>query len=83
MRTVAAAARLATQQAVTGGQLGLSVTGDAGLPSLSAGSGTTQITLGLRGTQVMNERDVDNLVGKIGRAVSTRILPAGGVRLVM
>lgn len=37
------------------------------------------IHIDLRGAQVMSDRDVDQLVNKIGRAVSTRILPQAGV----
>lgn len=53
-------------------------------PSLAghAGGGVV-INLDLRGTQVMSDRDMDAFVGKVGRAVATKILPSGGVRIRM
>lgn len=53
-----------------------------GLAGASGGGGTV-INFDLRGSQVMSDRDMDNLVGKIGRQIATRILPAGGVRIRM
>lgn len=58
----------------------------AGL-SLGAGSaargggGVTYVTFDLRGSSVMSNGDMDLLVGKIGRALATKILPQGGVRI--
>jgi phage-related protein len=48
----------------------------------SQGGGST-IVFDLRGSQVMSERDMDQFVDKIGRRLTTRSLPAGGVRLGM
>lgn len=88
MGAVAQAAKLAGQQAVTGAQIGVSLGGGAGLglpamPPAASLSSTPQITIDLRGSQVMSDRDTDVLVDKIGRALATRILPSGGVRLTM
>lgn len=47
------------------------------VPRPIAGGGG--INIDLRGSQVMSDRDMDQLVNKIGRAVSTRILPQAGV----
>lgn len=50
----------------------------------STGSGTVvYMTFDLRNSSVMSDRDMDALVGKIGKQVATRILPAGGVRIRM
>jgi hypothetical protein len=35
------------------------------------------------GAHVMNERDMDQLADKMGRALATRILPQGGLRVAM
>lgn len=52
-------------------------------PVVGAGGGGTTITFDLRGSQVMSDRDMDQLVRKIGSAVATKILPQGGVRIRM
>lgn len=68
---------------LAGGALGLAggLSG-GGLPSLAgAGGAPVQITIDLRGAQVMSDRDLNELVDKVGRAVATRILPQAGVRI--
>lgn len=77
--TGAAAGTLSAGLTVTGAAVGVGTSGLVG--AAGAGGGTTQITLDLRGSQVMSERDMDLLVSKIGRALATRILPGGGVRI--
>lgn len=86
MGAVHAAAKAAGQQAVAGAQVGLNVTGGItgptpGLVGGGGGASVVQLMLDLRGSQVMSERDMDQLVHKVGRAIATRILPGGGVRL--
>lgn len=39
------------------------------------------VVLDLHDNQVMTDRDMDTLVDKMGRALSTRVLPQGGLRL--
>jgi TP901 family phage tail tape measure protein len=81
-----ASAATGMARAVTGTALGTLSSGTGlTVPSLSgaagAGAGGTSITLDLRGSQVMSDRDMDLLVNKVGRAVATRILPQSGVRV--
>lgn len=90
MGAVHAAAQLVGRQAVAGAQVGFTVAGgqSAISPGLSTYPGASNAVsptfhFDLRGAQIMNERDVHNLVEKIGRAVSTQILPAGGVKIGM
>lgn len=47
----------------------------------SAGGGGNVYYFDLRGSQVMSDRDMDNLVNKIGNRVATRTLPAGGTHI--
>jgi phage-related protein len=76
---------------VTSAQTSLSQTAISQLPALpavgvggSAGGGITVVqNFDLKGAQVMNERDMDHLVDKIGHAMATRILPNGGLRVSM
>lgn len=71
--TAAATSNLTSQ--ITGSLVGASAVGLAG------GTGGGDIHIHLEGAQVMSDRDMDQLVGKIGKALAGRILPAGGVRL--
>ena len=48
-----------------------------------AGAGGSTVVFDLRGSQVMSDRDMDTLVGRIGRQLATRGLPQGGVRIRM
>jgi TP901 family phage tail tape measure protein len=48
-----------------------------------ASGGGTVINFDLRGSKVMSDKDMDIFVDKIGRALATRILPSGGVRIRM
>lgn len=45
--------------------------------------GAGGVYVDLRGSQVMTERDMDTLVNKLGRALATRTLPQGGLRVAM
>lgn len=45
--------------------------------------GGGNLVLDMRGSQIMSQRHVDELIDKIERRVATRILPAGGVRIRM
>lgn len=62
------------------------------IPALPAtGSGVGGATIvnhfemrgAFEGAHIMSDRGMDDVVNKIGRAVATRILPAGGVRVAM
>lgn len=67
---------------ITGAGTGAASTSSGSLlPAGSAGGTSVNVTIDLRGAQVMTERDMDMLVDKIGRALATRILPGAGVRL--
>jgi hypothetical protein len=58
--------------------------GTAPLPVTSGGhGGGGNVYVDLRGSQVMTERDMDTLVNKLGRALATRTLPSGGLRVAM
>jgi TP901 family phage tail tape measure protein len=56
-----------------------------GLSALSAGGGagasSGSVVFDLRGSQVMGDQAMDQLVNKLGRRVATQILPSGGVRI--
>jgi TP901 family phage tail tape measure protein len=73
------------KQSLSGvGGLNASVTGSLAGSLAGSGSGaTTVLNFDLRGSQVMSDRDMDQLVNKIGKQIATRILPAGGVRIRM
>lgn len=65
---------------------GLSVSGSAAIGALpyggsGPGGGVTYVTFDLRGSSVMSNGDMDLLVGKIGNALTKKILPQGGVRI--
>lgn len=76
---VEAATRQAGSAATTG--LRSSLGGLTAAPAGAAGSAGSQLVIDLRGSQVMSNNDMDLLVNKIGRAIATRVLPAGGVRI--
>jgi TP901 family phage tail tape measure protein len=89
---VAAAMRAATGAAA--GQMHLTATANSTLTSqISAGlippaglvaggsGGVVEIHNHFEGAHIMSDRDMDQMVNKIGSALATRILPAGGVRL--
>lgn len=64
--------------------LGAAIAGGlTGTRGVGGGGTTVYMTFDLRGSSVMSDRDMDALVGKIGKQVATRILPAGGVRIRM
>jgi phage-related protein len=81
MNAVESATRQAGNAAATGLHQGLSVAGLTAAPAGSGAAGGGQIYIDLRGSQVMSNNDMDMLVNKIGRAIATRVLPAGGVRI--
>jgi phage-related protein len=68
--------RISSTQKALGG-------GSSTVGALTNSGGGGQVYIDLRQATVMNQQDVDGLVGKIGRAVATRILPQGGLRVVM
>lgn len=72
------------KQALTG-STNLGATLAAGITGGGRAAGGTAVymTFDLRDSRVMSDRDMDNLVNKIGKQVATRILPAGGVRIRM
>jgi hypothetical protein len=45
--------------------------------------GAIEVHNHFEGAHVMNERDMDQLADKMGRALATRILPQGGLRVAM
>ncbi|WP_269857949.1 phage tail tape measure protein [Streptomyces sp. RPT161] len=56
--------------------------GTPGLVGAGAGGGSTIVqNFDFRQAHVMSERDMDQLVNKIGTRVATTLLPAGGVRI--
>jgi len=76
------AVRRAGNVAVTGLHSSLNVSGLTANPAGAGGAGGGgQLYIDLRGSQVMSNNDMDMLVNKIGRAIATRVLPAGGVRI--
>lgn len=80
--SVETATRQAGAAASTGLHSGLSVAGLTAAPAGAAvGGGGGGLTIDLRGSQVMSNQDMDLLVNKIGRAIATRVLPAGSVRI--
>lgn len=56
-----------------------------GLSAISPGAGAGamggNVVFDLRGSQVMGDQAMDQLVNKLGRRVATQILPSGGVRI--
>jgi TP901 family phage tail tape measure protein len=91
---VGAAAKAAAQMAAkslssggftigASGQIGVSgLSFTPGAVGLSGGGGASQvnITLDMRGSQVMSDRDMDMLSQKIEKRLATVILPSGGYR---
>jgi hypothetical protein len=64
-----------TPLTVGGAGGGLTYTGSSG------GGGGTQIVLDMRGSQIMSDRDMDELASRIGRRLSTVTLVSAGVRV--
>jgi TP901 family phage tail tape measure protein len=63
---------------------GLAGGGLSALPgSGGGGAGGVTLNLDLRGSQVMSDRDMNQLVNKIGTAVATKIGPQAGLRFRM
>lgn len=54
-----------------------------GALSAAAGGGGTTVVIDVHDNTVMSNRDIDQLVNKIGRRVATQLLPAGGTRIRM
>jgi phage-related protein len=64
----------------TASSLALGLSGSAaGLVGQGGGGGT--VIIDVHDNHIMNDRDLDGLVSKIGSRIATRILPAGGVRI--
>jgi hypothetical protein len=78
-------ATVKAKQALTGSaNLGAVIAGGIiGTSGGAAAGNVVYMTFDLRDSRVMSDRDMDNLVSKIGKQVATRILPAGGVRIRM
>lgn len=64
-----------------GGAALLGAVGGLGLGRLPVGGTSGQVVIDLRGAQVMSDRDMDAMVAKIGKAVSTSIAPGAGLRV--
>jgi len=77
----------ATAKTAVSGTLAVSSSGLSALPGGTsggaAGSGGIELYVDLRGASVMSDNDINLLVGKIGRAVATKILPQAGVHIRM
>lgn len=73
----------AKQQAVGSSNLGATIAAGLTGGGRAAAGTAVYMTFDLRDSRVMSDRDMDNLVNKIGKQVATRILPAGGVRIRM
>lgn len=68
---------------VRGGNYGQGSAGLSALGSLATGAvGSGGVYIDLRGSQVMSDRDMDLLVGKLGKALATRHLPRAGVQVI-
>jgi TP901 family phage tail tape measure protein len=61
---------------------GASVGGFVSTSGTAQAGGNTTI-FDLRGSQVMSDRDMDQLVNKIGNRLATRTLPAGGTHITL
>lgn len=57
--------------------------GSASIGSLGSGGSGSSVYIDLRGSQVMSDRDMQNLVTKLGAAVAKTIGPSGGLRVKM
>lgn len=76
--------RLKAQQGLAlSAAIATSATANLGGVGTAGATGGNTIIFDLRESKVMSDRDMDQLVNKIGRQVATRILPAGGVRIRM
>jgi phage-related protein len=47
------------------------------------GAGGTVVNINVTGNHVLSDRDLDPLIDRMGRAIATRILPQGGLRVAM
>lgn len=65
----------------TASMLGAGLGGYTGGLVGSGGGGT--VVIDIHDNHIMNDRDLDDLVNKVGRRVATLILPAGGVKIRM
>lgn len=74
------AARKAGEAAVSGSRAGLSTPLVSSSTSSGGGYGTY---IDLRNSQVMTERDMDQLIDKLGRALAVRVAPQAGLRVRM
>jgi phage-related protein len=56
-----------------------------GASAFGAGAGAAggSVTIDMRGSQIMSDKDMDVFADRVGRRIATRILPAGGVRIRM
>lgn len=56
----------------------------ASSPAAGRGGGTTIVqNFDFKEAKILNERDMDQLVGMIGRSMAVRVLPQGGLRVAM
>jgi hypothetical protein len=66
------------------GNIGIGVGGSSLSPTNGGvGGGGVVIHMDMRGTTLMTDRDMDVFVQKVGKAIATKILPQGGVRIRM
>jgi TP901 family phage tail tape measure protein len=68
------------------GGITATIKGGVAGPSLApavGGGGGGGVYIDLRGSQVMSDRDMDNLINKLGRALAVRVGPQGGLRVAM
>jgi hypothetical protein len=66
---------------ITASGTGLSATSLSALGGGVAGGGGGVIHIDIHDNHVMSQKDMDDLVNKVGHAVATRILPSAGVRV--
>lgn len=57
--------------------------GSASIGSLGSGGGGSSVYIDLRGSQVMSDRDMQNLTTKLGSVLAKTIAPSGGLRVKM
>jgi TP901 family phage tail tape measure protein len=79
MATVKARQAVTLSHAVTAGAL----TGLTPVAAAAAGGGGGTLIIDVHDNHVMSDRDISQLVDKIGRQIATRVLPAAGVRIRM